>query len=90
MTDVVDDWIAEVRAKAEGRTRYEGKPPYGDEAAADEIERLRADVAWLREALEVLADDYVSFARFERGDLEPENFDAIKTARAALEKTSND
>lgn len=33
--------IADVRSKAQGRTRYEGQPPYVDEVLVGEIDRLR-------------------------------------------------
>lgn len=38
----IDEAIAEVKRKAEGRTRYEGQPPYRDEVLVAEIERLQA------------------------------------------------
>ena len=38
----VDAALAEVRARAAGRTCYEGQPHRADEALAEEVERLRA------------------------------------------------
>jgi hypothetical protein len=37
-----DEVIAEVRAKARGRTRFDGQDAYRDEILVAEIERLRA------------------------------------------------
>lgn len=38
----IETIIAEIKAKAEGRTRYEGQPPYWDELLVAEILRLRS------------------------------------------------
>ena len=50
MSDI-DASIAEVRSRMQGRTRYEGQPPYTDELLVEEIARLRARVAELEAAL---------------------------------------
>jgi hypothetical protein len=44
MTDPLAAAIAEVRAKAAGRTRYVGQAPYPDELLVAEIDALRAAV----------------------------------------------
>jgi len=43
----IDDAIALVNTKANGRTRYEGQEPFVDELLVAEIERLRAENAEL-------------------------------------------
>jgi hypothetical protein len=40
-----DDALAEVRRRAAGRTRYDGQPRPVDELLAEEVERLRAELA---------------------------------------------
>lgn len=40
--------ISDVRSKARGRTRYEGRPPYVDEVLVGEIDRLRDLLRGLR------------------------------------------
>jgi hypothetical protein len=47
-----DDALAEVRARSAGRTRYEGHPPSADEVLAEEVERLREQVAELTASFE--------------------------------------
>ena len=54
MTTLVDAILADIAARAIGRTRYEGQPPREDEALAGEIATLRAENARLREALELI------------------------------------
>ena len=40
-TTNIDDYLAEIRVRALGRSRYVGQAPYADEMMLAEIERLR-------------------------------------------------
>lgn len=62
----VDGIIAMIRAKARGRTRYTGKPPYYDEVLIGEIDRLRDINAELLAALKACRDmmDHAGLAEF--------------------------
>jgi hypothetical protein len=47
----IDAILADIKAAARGRTRYEGQTPRRDEVLAAEIERLRAENKCLRATL---------------------------------------
>lgn len=52
----IDKAIADVRSKANGRTRYEGQEPRIDEVLVAEIDRLRGRLGNVIERCEIIAD----------------------------------
>ena len=52
-----DDAIAIVQAKAAGRTRWAGMPPFLDEILVGEIERLRMEIGRLDATVSRVAEE---------------------------------
>ena len=76
MISTVEEAIALVKSKANGRTRYEGQEPFVDELLVGEIERLRAIVGRVSSAFESEMD----------GQLANDEREALRACRAESAK----
>jgi len=78
----VNEVIAAVHKKSEGRTRYEGQGPYWDELLVAEIESLRSDV------IAFCAPWAATYARdcgLPEGHLHPAHYDILARAGARMD-----